>query len=124
MTGGGHHVSDAQIWQHWLQWLPTAAPSDLPGPIFGQYHTKLLEAGVSEIEADNRITTILRLMCTETDGSQVFYNDTYTNPSPGFNTKPSALLVSAWRDAPPAALSMSAPVKAAMLYFWQSKGGT
>jgi 2-polyprenyl-3-methyl-5-hydroxy-6-metoxy-1,4-benzoquinol methylase len=87
-------LSDAQAWQHWLQWLPTAAPSDLPGPIFRQYHKSLTEAGFSETEADNRIMTILRLMRNETDGSQVFYNNIYTNPQPGFNTNPNALLVS------------------------------
>lgn len=87
-------LSDAQIWHHWLQWLPTAAPSDLPGPIFRQYHKTLTDAAISEMEADSRITTILRLMRTESNGSQVFYNNIYAHPHPGFNTNPNALLVS------------------------------
>jgi ubiquinone/menaquinone biosynthesis C-methylase UbiE len=33
-------------------------------------------------------------MRTEAEGSQVFYNIIYTNPHPGFNTKPNALVVS------------------------------
>jgi hypothetical protein len=52
-------LSDAQIWEDWLRWLPTAAPSDLPAPIFGQYHKKLLEAGVPEIEADSQIEALV-----------------------------------------------------------------
>jgi hypothetical protein len=60
--------SEAEVLQYWLQWLPTAAPSDLPRPIFGRYHQSLTEAGLSETEADGRITAILRLMRTETDG--------------------------------------------------------
>lgn len=87
--------SDAQVWQHWLQWLPTAAPSDLPARIFGQYRNNLLEAGASETEADNQLAVILRLMRTETEGSRDFYNNIYANPSPGFNTQPNALLASA-----------------------------
>jgi predicted O-methyltransferase YrrM len=94
-------LSDAQVWQDWLQWLPTAAPSDRPAPIFGQYHRKLTEAGASEAEADNQVAAILRLMRTQTDGWQAFYNNIYANPSPGFNTHPNALLVSAVAGRPP-----------------------
>lgn len=87
--------SDAQIWQQWLQWLPTAPPIDRPAPIFEQYRTTLLELGVSEADADNQLTTILRLMRTESDGWRVLFNNIYVSPNLGFNTNPNTLLVAA-----------------------------
>ncbi len=36
---------DTQIWQDWLNWLPTAALSDLPAGIFDQYYSKLRGGG-------------------------------------------------------------------------------
>lgn len=88
-------VSDAQIWQHWLQWLPTAPPIDRPATVFAQYRAKLLAAGVSEADADSHLAVIRRMMRTETDGWQVLFNNIYSSPTPGFNTNPNALLVSA-----------------------------
>lgn len=87
-------LSDAQVWQHWLQWLSTAAPDD-PALMLGQYRAKLLEAGGSEAEAGNRLAAVLRLMATQTDGWRAFFNKIYANPSPGFNTNPNAFLASA-----------------------------
>lgn len=85
----------APIWQDWLRWLPTVPPTDRPGLIFGQYRAKLLDAGVSEADADRQIATIRQRMRTETDGWRVMFNNIYASPTPGFNTNPNALLVSA-----------------------------
>lgn len=87
--------SDEQIWQDWLQWLPTAPSIDRPAPIFGHYRAKLLQAGISEAEANRQVATILRLMRTQTEGWRVIFNNIYANPNPGFDTDPNALLVSA-----------------------------
>jgi SAM-dependent methyltransferase len=87
--------SDDRIWQDWLQWLPTVPPIDRPGPIFGQYRAKLLEAGASEADADQQLAVVQRMMRTRTDGWRVMFNNIYSSPAPGFNTNPNALLVSA-----------------------------
>ncbi len=102
-------LSDAQIWQQWLQWLPTAPPSDRPAPVFEQYRTRLLQAGVSEADADHQLAAIRRMMRTETDGWQVMFNNIYSSPTPGFNTNPNTLLVSAVEGRTPGrALDVSA----------------
>jgi SAM-dependent methyltransferase len=102
-------LSDAQIWQQWIEWLPTAPPIDRPKPIFGQYRAKLLEAGVSEADAEDQLAAIRRMMRTETGGWQVLFNNIYSSPTPGFNTQPNALLVAAVEGRTPGrALDVSA----------------
>lgn len=88
-------VSDEQIWQDWLQWLPTAPSIDRPAPLFGHYRAKLLQAGLSEAEVNRQVATVLRLMRIQTEGWRVIFNNIYANPNPGFDTNPNALLVSA-----------------------------
>lgn len=102
-------LSDAQTWQRWLEWLPTAPPSDRPAPIFAQYRTRLLQQGVAEADADQQMNIIRRMMRTELGGWQVLFNNIYSSPTPGFNTNPNALVVSAVEERTPGrALDVSA----------------
>ncbi len=94
-------LSDTEIWQQWLEWLPTAPPVDRPAPLIRQYRARLVEAGVSEADADDQLAAILRLMRTETGGWRLLFNNIYASPSPGFKTEPNALLVSAVEGHPP-----------------------
>ena len=80
---------------------PQPRPAISPGLFLDSTTQSYWKQASLKAEADNRITAILRLMRTETDGSQVFYNNIYTNPIPGFNTKPNALLVSAIAERNP-----------------------
>ena len=84
--------SDTQLW---LEWLPTAPSTDRPALLFGHYHAKLLQDGVSEADADEQLVAIQRLMRTSTDGWQAMFNNIYASPTPGFSTDPNTLLVSA-----------------------------
>ena len=88
-------LSDAQTWEHWLTWVPTAPPSDRPASMFAEYRTRLLQAGASKADADDQLKTIRRMMRTEIGGWQVLFNNIYTSPEPGFSTQPNALVVSA-----------------------------
>ena len=101
--------SETDIWQDWLQWLPTAPPTDRPRALFAFYHTKLIESGIPEAEADSQLATVQQKKRTESDGWQVMFNNIYANPTPDFNTAPNALLVAAVHSRTPGrALDMSA----------------
>ena len=102
-------LSDMQTWQRWLEWLPTAPPSDRPAPMFARYRARLVQAGFFEADADHQLDVIRRMMRTEIGGWQVLFNNIYTTPAPGFNTNPNRLLVSAVEERTPGrALDVSA----------------
>lgn len=92
--------SDAEIWQQWLQWLPTAPLLDRPASAFAQYRAERIRAGVSEAEVHAQSAVISRIMRTETDGWRVLFNNIYSSPHPGFKTLPNALLMSAVAGRP------------------------
>ena len=50
------------VWQQYLQWLPSAPPTDGVGPIHAQYRTRLVAAGVSEAEADKQLAVIRKML--------------------------------------------------------------
>ena len=92
--------SDAEIWQQWLQWLPTAPLLDRPASAFAQYRAERMRNGVSEAEANAQSAIISRMMRAETDGWRVLFNNIYSSPHPGFKTLPNALLMSATAGRP------------------------
>jgi SAM-dependent methyltransferase len=86
-------VSDDQIWQRFVDWLPSAPVNQNPQPIFDVFRARIIASGISGIEADRQMAVVLRTMRTRTDGWQVMFNKIYTSANPGYSTNPSALLV-------------------------------
>jgi SAM-dependent methyltransferase len=86
--------SDEQVWQQYLQWLPSLPPTDSVALIYAQYRTRLVAAGVSEAEADKQLAVIRKMSRSRPEARRIMFNNIYSN-EPGFNTKPNALLVSA-----------------------------
>jgi SAM-dependent methyltransferase len=86
--------SDEQVWQQYLQWLPSIPPTDSVGQIYAQYRTRLVAAGVSEAEADKQLAVIRKMSRSRPEARRIIFDNIYSN-DPSFNTKPNALLVSA-----------------------------
>jgi len=91
---------EERVWQQFLQWLPTAPPTDTPAPIYAQYKARLVAAGASEADADKQLAIIRQMMRTRPEGRRMMFNNIYLS-APGFNTKPNALLVSAVKGRKP-----------------------
>jgi SAM-dependent methyltransferase len=89
------HTGDERVWQQSLQWLSTVPPADRPAPIFEQYRARLLAVGVAQADANHHMAVIRQMLRTRTDGWRVMFNNIYSSQTPGFNTNPNALLVSA-----------------------------
>ena len=87
--------SDDVIWKRFLEWLKTTPPSDNPGNLIGQFQAHLKQAGSSEAEAAGAMPVILAHMKASPDGWQAIFNKIYASKTPGFSTKPNALLVAA-----------------------------
>jgi SAM-dependent methyltransferase len=92
---------DEQVWQKFLQWLPSAPPSDNPGPVFGRYRQRLLDTGIAVSEVDKQLEAIKIMLRTRTDGWRVMFNNIYTHDTPGFNVQPNATLVTAVEKVKP-----------------------
>lgn len=88
-------ATDEQVWQQFLTWLPSVPASDNPGPIVAQYRAHLAQAGASPSEVDRQLGVVFQMMRTRVDGWRVMFNNIYTATTPGFNTQPNSLLVSA-----------------------------
>jgi len=88
-------TADERVWQQFLQWLSTVPPADRPAPIFEQYRARLLAEGISQADANGQMAVIRQMLRTRTDGWRVMFNNIYSSQTPGFNTNPNALLVSA-----------------------------
>jgi SAM-dependent methyltransferase len=87
-------VSDERVWQQFLQWLPSAPPTDVPAPIYAQYRARLVAAGTLEGDADKELAVIRNMMRTRLEARRLMLNNIYSSPAPGFRTKPNALVVS------------------------------
>lgn len=88
-------ISDDQVWQGFLQWLPTAPVSDNPGTLLSAYENSLLTAGIAQPEAARRRQVIMRQMKTHVEGWQIIFNNIYSSAQSGFRTLPNATLLSA-----------------------------
>jgi SAM-dependent methyltransferase len=85
-----------QIWERFLQWLSTNPPVDRPTPIYEQYRAHLLAGGASPAEANQHLSVIRQMLRTRNpEGWRTLFNRIYSSPTPGFNTNPNALLVTA-----------------------------
>jgi SAM-dependent methyltransferase len=85
--------SNEAIWQHLLEWLPSAPPTDGAGPMLRQYRSRLISNGASTAEADRQFEILLRMMRERPDGWRIMFNNIYSNSTPGFVTQPNALLI-------------------------------
>lgn len=95
-------ISEEQIWQQFLQWLPSAPPSDNVGPLYAQYRARLVAAGVSQADTDKHLAVIRKMSRTRPEARRIMFNNIYSNPNAsGFTTKPNALLVSAVKGRKP-----------------------
>ncbi len=86
--------SNEAIWQHLLEWLPSAPPTDGAGPMLRQYRSRLVSNGASTTEADRQVDILWRMMRERPDGWRIMFNNIYTMSNPGFVTQPNALLIS------------------------------
>jgi SAM-dependent methyltransferase len=94
--------SDEQVWQQYLQWLPSLPPTDSVSLIYAQYRTRLVAAGVSEAEADKQLAVIRKMSASRPEARRIMFNNIYANPdASGFIRKPNALLVSAVKGRKP-----------------------
>ncbi len=85
--------SDEEIWQQFLQWLPSAPPTDGLGIMLNQYRSRLISNGASTTEADRQREIIRGMMRERPDGWRILFNNVYSNSTPGFVTHPNALLM-------------------------------
>lgn len=88
------------LWQKFLAWLPTVPPSDNPGNLLLQFQAHLEKSGSTPAEATNSRLVIMKMMKASPDGWQAIFNQIYTSKTPGFSTKPNALLVGSVADRP------------------------
>ena len=86
---------DEEVWQQWVEWLPTVPATDSPVSLFERHRAALVSAGVTDAEAQRRIVVIQRLMRTRTEGWRAMFNNIYSSDRVGFSVKPNALLVAA-----------------------------
>lgn len=93
--------TDDQIWDRFVAWLPSAPPAASAGPIYSQYRARLIANGASEAEADKELATIRAMTRTRPEGRRLMFNNIYASDTPGFSTKPNALLVSAVKGRKP-----------------------
>lgn len=76
--------------------LATHCPTQrCPRHFFGQYQVHLIDHGLTESAATQRLNSIRRMMRTNTDGWALMFDNIYANPTPGFQTLPNRLLVNA-----------------------------
>jgi 2-polyprenyl-3-methyl-5-hydroxy-6-metoxy-1,4-benzoquinol methylase len=93
----GHSRAQAPneaIWEQFLQWLPSAPPVESSGPLWREYRSHLISAGVSAAEADRQLAIIRRMHREKPDAWRVMFNNIYSSSTPGFSTQPNALLIS------------------------------
>jgi SAM-dependent methyltransferase len=88
-------VSDEQVWQDFLKWLPSAQVSDSPAALLAAYERKLMAAGTTEAEAAHRREVVMRQMKTHDEGWQIIFNNIYSSSQAGFSIRPNATLMSA-----------------------------
>jgi len=93
-------TADEAVWKKFLAWLPTVPPSDNPGNLIGQFQRHLEKSGASPADAAASTPAIMRMMKASPDGWQLIFNKIYTSKTPGFSTKPNALLTTAVADRP------------------------
>jgi len=93
--GSAAQLSDNEVWDRFLQWLPSAPPKDSPKVLLDDYAKVVKATGVSREEAERQRIVIMRLMKTRDDGWRIIFNNIYSSNRPGFSTQPNATLLSA-----------------------------
>lgn len=83
---------ETRIWQEYLEWF-RAQEGTVPDPLTG-FEQHLLRSGRSSSEANAAARIAARLMKERRDEWQAaFFDKTYSNQTPRFNTQPNQLLV-------------------------------
>jgi 2-polyprenyl-3-methyl-5-hydroxy-6-metoxy-1,4-benzoquinol methylase len=93
-------VSDAQstddlAWQRFLGWLRGAPPANGPLEILQGFQASLVAQGRPPADAGQEGGIVLRLMRERDDAWPLMFDKIYASPTPNFDTKPNALLMSA-----------------------------
>ena len=88
-------MTDEATWRKFLEWVPTVPPSDNPGNLLRQFQMHLVKSGASAAEAASSQAVVMKMMKVSPDGWQIIFNRIYASKTPGFSTRPNALLVSA-----------------------------
>ena len=102
MTATPAQTSDERIWQQYLQWLPSAPPSDSVALVYAQYRARLVATGASEADADKQLAVIRKMSRTHPEARRIMFNNIYSNPNAsGFSMSPNALLVSTVKGCKP-----------------------
>ena len=96
----GQDSGDA-IWRKVLAWLEGVPASQNPANLIAEFQAALRRDGASAADLNNARGAILRGMKSQVDGWQKIFNKIYASKTPGFSTKPNALLVSAVEDTKP-----------------------
>ena len=86
--------SNEAVWEQFLQWLPSAPAVESTGPLWREYRSHLISAGVSAAEADRQLDIIRRMHREKPDAWRVMFNNIYSSNTQGFSTQPNALLIS------------------------------
>jgi SAM-dependent methyltransferase len=86
-------LSEANVWEQFLEWLPSANPSTDPGHLFGQYRSRLMALGLMGGEVDAYLAVVANNMRTRSDGWRVMFSNIYASGTSGFSTAPNALLM-------------------------------
>lgn len=95
-------VRPEQVWQEYLQWLPSAPPAENAGPIYDEYRKRLLAAGVAGKDVARQLSAIRKMSRTRPEARRIMFNNIYSNPNAsGFIARPNALLASAVKGREP-----------------------
>jgi len=87
-------ISDDEVQQRFLRWIPAAQPASGPVDLFNQYKKKLVAEGSSQTEATRQLAVVRKLYRSSPDIQRLVFNNIYSNSNPAFKTKPNAFLMS------------------------------
>lgn len=91
---GGAQSTDDLAWQRFLGWLRAAPPANGPLEILEGFRASLVAQGRPPADAGRETGVVLRLMRERDDAWPLMFDTIYASPTPNFDTKPNALLMS------------------------------
>ena len=92
-------AGDDALWKQYFTWLKEGDPQARTPQA---YRAKLIAEGMTEAQADERMTLLHQLSTQhELDFVELFFDRIYADPQAPFNTEPNAFLVSMTKDLDP-----------------------